>query len=64
MVGTTPMTSPQWCEADSLSVPRQAELIESMTRKTWLKDTQVFCCHHCYSFLNGLLETISIREKL
>lgn len=53
MMGTTVMTSPQWREADSLSVPRQAELIESMARQCWLKETQIFCCHPCCSFLNG-----------
>lgn len=63
MVGTTLMISPQWCESDSHAVPRQTELIESMSRQCWLKDT-VFCCHRCYSFLNGLLETVSLIEKL
>ena len=60
MVGTAVMTSPQWREADSLSVLGQTELIESMARQCWLKETQIFCCHHCYSFLNGFLEAILI----
>ena len=64
MGGMTSMASLQWCEADSLSVPRQAELTEGMSRRFWLKETQVFCCRHRYSVLTDLLETLSITEKL
>ena len=63
MAGTTVMTSP-WCrEADSCSVFKLAELIESRARPFWLKETQVFCCHHCCSFLHGFLETTSIISE-
>ena len=65
MAGATVMTSARWREADSCSVFKPTELIESTARQCWLKETQVFCCHPCCSFLNGLLETIfNYTERL
>lgn len=64
MVGRTSVTSPWWCEADSLGVPRQAELTEGMARKSWREETQVFCCRHRYSFLTALLETLLAIGRL